>query len=139
MTKSEAMTQYISQYPALQSFLYFNALTENAGQVSIVTNYGEAWERKHMRGHGIKAYDFSVCLILPQDSGTNTNNADALEDVQAFMDWIDEQNKKKNFPNFEGAKVLSIENLQSQPNLALVNDDGSLAKYMFQCRVRFAV
>ena len=76
-------------------------------------------------------------MFQPQDDGTNKNNAQAMYDVQKYMDWIDAQNKARNFPNFEGCKVLSIENLQNEPNFAGTNESGDVAKYMFQCRVRY--
>lgn len=75
--------------------------------------------------------------MLPQDEGTTQKNAEQAQTVQSFMDWIDEQNRARKFPFFEGCDVLSIENLQNMPNLAGVNEAGTVAKYMFQVRVRY--
>ena len=74
-----------------------------------------------------------------QDSGTSDINALQMFDVDKFMFWIDEQNEKKNFPNFGNTKIISIENLQNQPNFAGVNEAGNVAKYMFQVRVKYYV
>ena len=75
-----------------------------------------------------------------QDSaGTSDINASQMFNVDKFMAWIDEQNFKRNFPAFEGAKVIRIENLQNQPNFAGVNEAGNVAKYMFQVRVKYYV
>lgn len=137
MNKNEAMIEYLRQYPDIQSFLYFNHSEDEAGNTSIATSYGEAWEKRYVGGHGIKTYDFALVMFQPQDDGTNKNNAQAMYDVQKYMDWIDAQNKARNFPNFEGRKVLSIENLQNAPNFAGTNESGDVAKYMFQCRVRY--
>ncbi len=34
---------------------------------------------------------------------------------QKFMEWIEEQNVIKNYPDFEGCQVKKIENLQNMP------------------------
>ena len=137
--KHKAMLDYLSQYPGLDAFLRFNSVTDELGNVSVQTVYGDKWERQYIGGHGIKRYDFAVVTMNPQDPGTSRVNADQMEDVEGFMAWIEEQNKARNFPDFDGCKVLSIENLQNMPNLAGVNSAGNVAKYMMQCRVRYYV
>lgn len=137
---NNAMIEYIKEYPELESFPYFNTSSETAGNTSIQTAYGTTWVKRYARGHGIKAYDFAVVYMGQQDSaGTSDINATQMFSVDKFMDWIDEQNKAKNFPAFDGAKVISIENLQNQPNFAGVNEAGNVAKYMFQVRVKYYV
>ena len=97
--------------------------------------YSDVWEKRFVRNSGIKVYEFAVVQMLPQDQGTSDINAEQAQSVQDFMDWIDEQNRAKNFPKFQGCQVLSIENLQNMPNLA--GEAGTVAKYMFQVRVRY--
>lgn len=135
-----AMQEYVKQYPELSGFPYFNASSETAGNTSIQTAYSSTWVKRYTRGHGIKSYDFAVVYMGQQDSaGTSDINATQMFSVDKFMDWIDEQNKAKNFPAFDGAKVISIENLQNQPNFAGVNEAGNVAKYMFQVRVQYYI
>lgn len=56
--------------------------------------------------------------------------------AQAFMDWLDQQNEKKVFPNFgEACEIQKMENLQNMPNLSGVNQDGTMARYMIQARI----
>lgn len=137
MSKHRAMVEYLKQYQGLRSFLYFNTITDKAGNVSVQTVYSDEWEKRQLRGHGIKRYDFALVSMVPQDLGTSDSNVVQMEDVQTFMEWVKEQNRLRNFPKFEGCKVLSIENLQNMPNLAGVNAAGSAAKMMCQCRVRY--
>lgn len=136
-SKHQAMLDYLAQYPGLDAFLRFNSVTDSAGNVSVQTVSSNTWEKRQIRGHGIKCYDFAIESMAPQDSGTSHINVDQMQMAQDFMDWIDEQNRIRNFPDFAGRKVLSIENLQNMPNLAGVNAAGNVAKYMFQCRVRY--
>lgn len=140
VNKHEIMREYLERYPSLGAYLKFNTIDDVQGERSIATTYGDAWEKKYMRGHGIKRYDFAMIIMQPFDSGTSSINTFEMFDVQQFMEWIDEQNEAKNFPDFgEGTKIISIENLQNMPNLAGVNQGGAVAKYMFQCRVRYSV
>lgn len=134
-----AMLEYLSQYPELKGYLYFNSSTETQNNTSIQTTYGTAWIKRYQRGHGIKSYDFAIVFMGQQDSGTSDINALQMFDVDKFMFWIDEQNEKKNFPNFGNAKILSIENLQNQPNFAGINEAGNVAKYIFQVRVKYYI
>ena len=54
------------------------------------------------------------------------------------MDWIDTQNKKKEFPDFgENCTIEKIENIQNMPNLAGVSEKESLARYMIQARILY--
>ena len=135
--KNIAMLEYLRQYPGLQSFLYFNSMVDQIGNTAVQTVYGETWEKKYVRGHGIKQWDFAVVKIAQADTGTSDINADETQAVQDFMDWIDAQNKAKNFPVFDGCEILSIENLQNMPNFAGIDNNEGTAKYMFQCRVRY--
>lgn len=135
--KNTAMLEYLRQYPGLQSFLFFNSMVGQIGNTAVQTVSGETWEKKYVRGHGIKQWDFAVVKIAQADTGTSDINADETQAVQDFMDWIDEQNKTKNFPNFSPARVLSIQNLQNMPNFAGIDNNEGAAKYMFQCRVRY--
>ena len=135
--KNTAMLAYLRQYPGLQSFLYFNSMVDQIGNTAVQTVYGETWEKKFVRGHGIKQWDFAVVKIAQADTGTSDINADETQAVQDFMDWIDAQNKSQNFPVFDGCKILSIQNLQNMPNFAGIDNNEGAAKYMFQCRVRY--
>lgn len=140
VNRHEAMWTYLMQYPELYTYLKFNTVEDIPEEASMATSYSETWEKRYLHGHGVKRYDFAVIIIAPYDTGTSQLNINELFNVQKFMSWIDEQNKNKNFPDFgEDAKILSIENLQNMPSLAGVNSDSAVAKYMFQCRVRYSI
>lgn len=61
----------------MKSFLYFNSATDKAGRVSIETVYSDVWEKRFIRDVGIKAYEFAVVQMLPQDQGTSDVNCRA--------------------------------------------------------------
>ena len=138
INKHEKMWEYLMQYPEMYQYLKFNTVDSVPGETSVSTSYSESWEKKYYRGHGIKRYDFAVILIRQFDTGTSNVNIYEIFDVQKFMEWIEEQNRIRNFPDFGiDTEILSIENLQNMPNLAGIDNDAAAAKYMFQCRVRY--
>ena len=57
---------------------------------------------------------------------------------QAFMDWVEAQEKEGNYPDFgEGCEMERIEVLQNMPNLASVNAEEGVARYMIQGRITY--
>ena len=58
--------------------------------------------------------------------------------AQSFMDWLDEQNKAKEYPDFgKNCEIEKMENLQNMPNLSGVNYEAGLARYMIQVRILY--
>lgn len=54
------------------------------------------------------------------------------------MDWVDQKNRAKEYPDFpDTCEIQKIETLQNMPNLAGVNMEQTMARYMFQCRVTY--
>ena len=65
-------------------------------------------------------------------------NLQAMTFAQGLIDWVEEKNRKKEYPEFpENCRVRKMEVLQNMPNLAGVNMEQLTARYMFQCRVTY--
>lgn len=138
--KNKAMLDYLSKCPEIKQFLRFNAILDKSGAVSVQTVSSSRWQKKYIRDHGIKTYDFAIVSLQPQDSGTTHQNAESMSTVQACLDWVSAQNRARNFPDFGAdARVIKIEPLQNVPDIAAVNQSGDTAKYMFQCRVTYEI
>lgn len=136
--KHKVVLDYLSNYPDIKSFLYFNTSLEGLNHTSVNTITSDYFEQKYLRG-GIKNYDFAITFIGQYDTGTSDVNVNQIFDLEKFMLWIDEQNKNKNFPEFEDGEVISIENLQNEPSFSGINETGNLAKYMFQIRIKYLI
>lgn len=138
MTKHDAMVEYMS--PKVKDLvgrlLNFNVSPGNEGNISFLTNYSDKIRKKYIRVGSEKEYGFTVVITRTFSEETDDLNLDAMNFAQGFMDWIDEQDKKKNYPDFgEKCQVKKIENLQNMPNLASVDWENMIAQYMLQCRV----
>lgn len=140
MTKHDAMVAYMS--PKVEELagrlLNFNVSPGEEGNISFLTNYSDKIKKKYIRCGADKEYGFSVVITRTFSEETDDLNLDAMNFAQGFMDWIDEQDKKRNYPDFgEKCQVKRIENLQNMPNLASVDWDNMIAQYMLQCRVLY--
>lgn len=138
MTKHDAMVAYMS--PKVQELvgrlLNFNVSPGKEGNISFLTNYSDKLRKKYIRVGSEKEYGFTIVITRTFSDGTDDPNLDAMNFSQGFMDWIDEQDKKRIFPDFgEKCQVKKIENLQNMPNLASVDWENMIAQYMLQCRV----
>lgn len=139
MTKHEAMTNYVKKKVAELSdaILTFNFADDTPTAVSFLTNYSGKVLKQYIRAAD-KEYGFTILITWHYSTETDDLNLQAMNFAQEFMDWIDEQNTQRHFPNFGGnCQIKKIENLQNMPNLATVDMDEKLAQYQVQCRVLY--
>lgn len=137
MNKHEAMKKFFEPkvIELCGSVLGFNFSYEEVESVAFVTEYADKLIKKYMVG-AEKAYGFSIIITKPYSIGSDDVNLEAMNFAQAFMDWLEEQNKRKQYPDFpDSCQIKRMENLQNMPNLAAVNVTEGLARYMIQCRL----
>lgn len=137
MTKHDAMMEFFR--PKVEELAGqlpgFNFSSSDPNAVAFVTTYSDKIRKKYVRA-AEKEYGFSIIITKPYSGSMDDANLEAMNFVQAFMDWLDEQNKARNYPQFPGNyQIKKMENLQNMPNLAGVNLQEGLARYMIQCRV----
>lgn len=136
MTKHDAVTAFFQ--PKAEElagqYLEFNYSDDYSG-ISLVTNYSDKLLKKYLWGSE-KEYGFSIIIVQPYSTDTDDLNLTAMNFAQAFMDWLEEQNKKRNYPEFPNScRIKKMETLQNMPNLAGVNVKEGMARYMVQCQI----
>lgn len=139
MTKHDAMKQFVEEkvFELAGRMVSFNFSDDKAGSISFITEYSSKISKKYVRAAD-KEYGFSVVITWHFSSDTDDLNVDAMNFAQNFMDWIDDQNRIGNFPDFGiGCQVKKIENIQNMPNLAAVDWDNMVAQYVIPCRVLY--
>ncbi|CUP28019.1 Uncharacterised protein [[Eubacterium] contortum] len=139
MTKHEVMKNYVEEKVMELSdrLVSFNFSDDSIDGVSFLTNYSGKTVKKYVRAAD-KEYRFTILMTWHFSTETDDLNLQAMNFAQEFMDWIEKQNKDKNFPDFgEKCQVKKIENLQNMPNLAAVDWENMKAQYMIQCRVLY--
>lgn len=136
INKHHAMFEYIKQY--MPDYLTFNTVVEHSGQTGIENVFSDNMIKRYFGG-AMREYTFAIIQVRQYDTGVSepSINAEEIFDVEEFMRWIDQQQIRKNYPDFgERCRILKIENLQNMPNMAGTDEQG-LAKYMFQCKVTY--
>lgn len=139
MTKHEIMKSYVGKKveDLVGSLVSFNFADDSPDSISFLTNYSGKIVKNYIRAAD-KEYGFTILITWHYSTETDDLNMQAMNFAQEFMDWIEEQNRTKNFPDFgEKCQVKKIENLQNMPNLATVDWENMVAQYMIQCRVLY--
>ena len=137
-SKHQAVKEYLEpKVYELAGKLNFNFSPESPDSFAIVTEYSGKVVKSYINGDYLKEYAFAVVIVKTYSTENDDLNIEAMDFAQGFMDWLDEQNRNKEFPEFDGCEVVSIENLQNMPNLAAVNPEEGLARYQIQGRIRY--
>lgn len=139
MTKHEIMVAYVKDKvrELCNSILTFNYADGEAHSVSFLTNYSGRIVKKYIRAAD-KEYGFTILLTWHYSDELDDMNMQAMNLGQQFMEWIEGQNREKNFPDFgSNCQVKKIENLQNMPNLATVDWENKVAQYQIPCRVLY--
>lgn len=139
MTKHDAVYKFFKQKidEIAEQTLGFNYFSESIDQIALTTDYSDRVIKRYFKG-AKKAYGFTITIIRPYSTDLDMLNLECMNFVQEFMDWITEQNRKKNFPDFgSDCQIQEIENLQNMPNLSGINSKEGLARYQIQCRINY--
>lgn len=138
MTKHDAMKEFFEPkvIEMVGNLLHFNFSAESDDSIAFVTNYSDKVRKRYVRCGAEKEYGFTIIITKSYSIDHDDLNLEAMNFSQAFMDWLDEQDKKKNYPVFpDNCQIKKMENLQNMPNLAGVNTEEGLARYMIQCKL----
>lgn len=140
MTKHEAIYQYLNPYveTIVSGPLGFNFTSDQSNQIGVLTQYADKDIKKYVRVGAIREYGFQINISQPYSRNTDDINLLAMELAQGFNDWIDSQQKIKNYPDFgDKCQVQKIEALQNMPNLAGMDEKMEVAYYMLQCKITY--
>lgn len=125
-------------YKPLNEWLYFNATPMIVGTVAMNSVSGDRVYKRFVDGSVQRRVIFAIDMVLSYDDvGTSDVNMNAINEVNKFSEWIEEQLSLQNVPDFGNNKTIeSIEVLTNVPSLLIDNTNG-LAKYQFQARIEY--
>ena len=134
--KHKAVWDWLFQNEEIKR-LYFNFSDTQNGNITIATSPANAALKNYTNGDKLKAYDFSLIQYKPMNTVdvNSEENAEIMFDAEKLMDWIDEQERVKNYPRFYGCFVQKVENMPNMPSIAGLDD--TVAKYLFSCRITY--
>lgn len=125
-------------YKPLNEWLYFNATPMIVGTVAMNSVSGDRLYKRFVDGSVQRRVIFAIDMVLSyDDAGTSDVNMNAINEVNKFSEWIEEQLSLQNVPDFGNNRTIeSIEVLTNVPSLLVDNTNG-LAKYQFQARIEY--
>lgn len=148
--KNRAIINFLLECPSIQNsplyFQFINAKDDNKQVVTIGND--RLLHRPFIDGSVAKQYTFTIIDFksisynaIPKGlvDGTNENLEEMFE-VQAIIDWIDEQSELRNYPNFGDDIVIDdIRALSDNPNLNGIDTSiqPALAKYSVSIQIDY--
>lgn len=140
MTKHEAVKEYFEEKveELVGEALGFN-YSPDQESAAIIPQYADRNVREYITGDKQRSYSFAFIIVrLYSTEPLDLLNIEAMNLGQAFMEWIEEQDKAGNYPDFgENCEIEKMEVMQNMPNLASVNTEEGTARYMIQGRILY--
>lgn len=143
--KNSSIIEYLLECPYFAgSSLFFNFAEEDDGTNQFI-KIADDTNVSYVDGSKLKTYTFNIIsyksvshsAIIPEFDDENMSE---LAEVQAIINWINEQDENHNYPNFgEGYHVDSIKCLTNDPNLFGLDteSDPPLAKYSIVIQIEY--
>ncbi len=138
MNKAQAVMDLISKCPLVGVDAYFNFVDETTTEsnTSLLTDGYGRLVKKYVDGEELRKFQCVIRQVKPLSRYSNTSeNIEQMQYVQDFMDWINEQGKAENFPDFgEKCKVqkMSTPDGVIHPMLAGIYEGTSLYSFPFE-------
>lgn len=140
MTKHEAVKEFFEAKveELVGDILGFNYSPDRVS-AAIIPQYSDRNLREYITGDKQRAYSFAFIIVrLYSTEPLDVLNMEAMNLGQSFMDWIEEQDRNRNYPDFgSSCEIEKMEVLQNMPNLASVNAEEGTARYMIQGRILY--
>lgn len=134
MDKNKALSDWVSTYPNLYNWLYFNTIIILPDNVSLMTDSDNVIE-EYIDGSSKRDYNFVINFMKNYDTGTSDINIEAMAESQNFNKWLKEQVRLKNFPQWGDNNVIDDIEVLSEVPLMSVDNDANVAKYMLQLKI----
>ena len=156
--KNQAVIDYLTTCPQIKdSPLYFNLINAHDNNVQILTtSQDNTLRRPYIDGSIPKKYTFNLItfksitdLAIVKNYSTSTStsedeyvneNVDDLADVQALLDWLQEQDELRNYPDFgDDCYIDSLITTTDEPRFDGVNTEltPNLAMYTIAIEIKY--
>ena len=149
VNKHQAVIDYLITCPTiLNSPLYFNFINAKNDTNQLFTESNDQYTNTtYIDGSVQKLYTFTIMTFksitnnaVVKLSGYENENLSDMHDIQALIDWIQEQNDAHNYPNFgEDCIVESIISTTNEPKFEGVDEEVTppLAVYSTSIQIEY--
>lgn len=143
--KNKAILNFIATYSGTEtSPIFVNFINANDNDIQFMTTSNDTYLNKtFVDGSVMKRYTFSLIITksitnmaIAKDIFTN-ENIDDIADIQAFMDWINEQGDNHNYPDFgEKCIIEEMHTTSENPSIDGINTEVSPALALYSMEIR---
>lgn len=147
--KNKAVIDYLCQCEKIQdSPLYFNLINGENDNIQIITTSTDTtYTKPYIDGSIPKKYTFNLVMFksitdlpLVKLENYSNENVDDLADVQTLIDWIQEQDDLRNYPDFgTDCEMESIQTSTDEPRFDGINTsiNPPLAMYSLSITINY--
>lgn len=142
--KNQSTLNFITTYPNIQtSPLFVNFINAKDDDIQFLTSSNDiTLNRKYVDGSVLKRYTFSLIItksvtnLAVAKDGMLSENIDDIADIQAFMDWINEQGENQVYPDFgENCVIEEMQTTSENPSLDGINTEVSPALALYSMEI----
>ena len=147
--KNQSVVNFLKQCPQLMEYpLFFNYINAKNDNVQMLTLAEEkALSVPYVDGSVLRKYTFTLIVFksaitnpIVKIDGYPDENIEDMLDVQGILDWVEEQDENRNYPNFgEDCAIDKMQALTSSPTLDGINNDvmPALIQYSISIEIEY--
>lgn len=143
--KNKAILDFIATYDGIATNpVFVNFINAKDDDIQFLTSSNDvALNRPFIDGSVMKQYTFSLVITksitdmaIAKDVMTN-ENVDDIADIQAFMNWVNEQGDNHTYPDFgEDCVIEEMHTTSENPSLDGIDDEVSPALALYSMEIR---
>lgn len=133
----EAVKDFLMQYPALKdASIRIDDVGDIPVEYAIYPLSADPLVKEYSDGGRLMQYTFTFVSVnsLNQQDALNSQNETWFE---AFLDWIEEQNLKRNLPILGNKKISQKIEVTDSGYLIFYGENKQTAKYQIQCKLTY--
>lgn len=136
VNKHKALQTWVQPFLG-DNHLFFETADAYPGIREVVPTIGEYLDSTDICGNKYKGYAFVFIGYETLDSGTSDVNTANMGIFDKFIEWLEEQQKNKNFPDFgDNCGDYDVSPVQNMADMSFVDEDMT-AKYMLAAEIKY--
>lgn len=136
INKYNAITEWLSTYPSIYEWVYFNASQMVQNNTSVNSVSSERKVEQFIDGSYMSELYFSITMIKGYDVETSTTNLDAMNEIENLMLWVDNDDNMSYLNFGADVTILDLDVVELTPTIT-VDKEQNLAKYQFRAKITY--
>ena len=136
INKYNAITEWLSTYPSIYEWVYFNASQMVQNNTSVNSVSSERKIEEFIDGSYMSELYFSITMIKGYDVETSTTNLDAINEIENLMAWVDNDDNISSINFGDDVNILDLDVVELTPTIT-VDKEQNLAKYQFRAKITY--